>query len=163
MPNISRVLFLGVAVKGEVAGVGQQLLGLHQPVDLVLGCLVLFLGAGLSQRHRHRSRCPTALARMGLVDDHGELASPVLVADCVEDERELLDRGDDDPLSLLEQSAEVAGVLGMAHDGADLGELFDGVPYLLVQQPPVGDDEDGVKDDLIVPFQPCQLVGQPGD
>ena len=100
---------------------------------------------------------------MGLVDDHGELAAPVLVADGVEDERELLDRGDDDPLSLLEQLAEMAGVLGMAHDGADLGELPDGVPDLLVQQPPVGDDEGGVKDDLIVPFQPCELVGQPGN
>ena len=48
-PKISRVLFLGVAVEGEVAGVGQQLLALHQPVDLVLGGLVFFLATGLSQ------------------------------------------------------------------------------------------------------------------
>ena len=65
--------------------------------------------------------------------------------------------------ALLEQSTEVARVLGVAHDGANLGELFDRVPDLLVQHPPVGDDEDGVKDDLVVPFQPCQLVGQPCD
>ena len=42
------------------------------------------------------------------VDDDGELAPPVLVADGVQDERELLDGGDDDPLALLKQGAEVA-------------------------------------------------------
>ena len=70
---------------------------------------------------------------MGLVDDDGELPPPVLVADGVEDERELLDSGDDDPLALMEQPAQVGGVLVMAHNGTDLGELLDGVPYLPVQ------------------------------
>ena len=42
-PKISRVLFLGGGREGEVAGVGQQLLALHQPVDLVFGGLFLTL------------------------------------------------------------------------------------------------------------------------
>ena len=61
---------------------------------------------------------------MGLVDDDGELAASVLVADGVQDEGKLLHRGDDDALALLEQPPQVAGGLGMAHDGADLGELL---------------------------------------
>ena len=48
---------------------------------------------------------------MGFVDDDGELAPPVVVADSVQDERELLDGSDDDPLAILEQGAEMAGAL----------------------------------------------------
>ena len=59
---------------------------------------------------------------MGLVDDDGEPPPPVLIADGVQDERELLDGGDDDSLAILEQGAEMAGAFGMAHDRADLGE-----------------------------------------
>ena len=43
-------------------------------------------------------------------------AAAVLVADLVEDERELLHRGDDDLLARLEELAQVAGALGVADD-----------------------------------------------
>ena len=91
---------------------------------------------------------------MGLVDDNGELPPPVLVADGVEDERELLDGGDDDPLAILEQGAEMAGAFGVAHDGADLGELLDGVPYLPVQYLPVGNDDYRIEERSAVLLQP---------
>ena len=51
----------------------------------------------------------------------------VLVADLVEDERELLHRRDDDLLALLDELAQVAGVLGVAHRRAHLRELLDRV------------------------------------
>ena len=61
---------------------------------------------------------------MSLVDDDGELAPPVIVADGVQDERELLDGSDDDALAILEQGAEMAGAFGMAHDRADLANCL---------------------------------------
>ena len=51
----------------------------------------------------------------------------------------------------------------MAHDRADLGELPDGVPYLLVQYPAVCDDDGRIEECFAVPLQPYQLVGQPRD
>ena len=87
---------------------------------------------------------------MRLVDDDGEVAVPVLAADLVEDERELLDRRDDDLLAALDELAQVAGVLGMADGRADLGELLDGVVDLLVEDAPVGHDDDRVEDRLVV-------------
>ena len=70
---------------------------------------------------------------MGLVDDDGEFAGAVLVADGIEDKGELLDGRDDDAFALLEEGAEVGGALGMADDGADLGELSDCVANLPVE------------------------------
>ena len=49
-----------------------------------------------------------ALAGVGLVDDDGELPAAVLVADLVEDERELLHGRDDDLLAALDELAQVA-------------------------------------------------------
>ena len=156
-------LVLGGRGEGEVAGVGQQLLALHDPIDLVLGGLVFFRRAGLPQRHGHGRRGPPALTRMGLVNDEGERVPAVLVADRVEDVRELLHRGDDDPLAVLEQGAEMARVVGMSHDGPNLRELLDGVLDLLVQHPPVRHHDHRIDERLTVPLQPDQLVGQPGD
>ena len=51
---------------------------------------------------------------MRFVDDDGEPAAALLVADFVEDERELLDRRNDDLLPALNETAQVAGMLGMA-------------------------------------------------
>ena len=59
--------------------------------------------------------------------------------------------------------AQVAGVLGVADRRADLGELLDGVADLLVEDPPVGDDDDRVEDRRAVAAQADQLVRQPGD
>ena len=76
--------------------------------------------------------------------------SAVLVADLVEDERELLHRRDDDLLAALDELAQVAGVLGVAHGRADLRELLDGVLDLLVEDAAVGDHDDRVEDLLAV-------------
>ena len=95
---------------------------------------------------RERGRRLAALARVRLVDDDRELPSAVLVADLVEDERELLDRRDDDLLAALDELPQVAGVLGVADRRADLGELLDRVADLLVEDPAVGDDDDRVED-----------------
>ena len=106
---------------------------------------------------------PSALARMGLVDDDGNLAAPVLVADGVQDEGNFCTVVMTMRLPSWEQSPQVAGGLGVADDGAYLSKLLDGVPYLPVQHPAVGDDDYGIEDGRIVPLQPDQLVGQPCD
>ena len=100
-------LVLGRGGEGEVAGVGQQLSALHEPVDDVLGGLLLGLGAGLAERHVERGGGASALAGVGFVDDDAEAVVPGRVADVVEDEGELLDGGNDDALAFLEQAAEV--------------------------------------------------------
>ena len=100
---------------------------------------------------------------MGLVDDDGEAAPALLVADLVEDEGELLHRGDDDLLAALDEPAQVPGALGVPHRGRDLGVLADRVADLPVQDQPIGDDDDRVEGRRPVPGQSDQLVGQPGD
>ncbi len=149
--------------EGEVAGVGQQLLGLHQPVDPVLQRLVVVLGAGRGKRHRHRRRRAPALTRMRLVDDDGEAAPAVLGPDLVQDERKLLHRGDDDLLALGEKQAQVARVLRVPHRGAHLRELLDGVADLLVEDAPVGDDDDRVEDWSLGLRKADELVRKPGN
>ena len=154
---------LGRGGEGEVAGVGQHLAALHPAVDLVLGGFLLLLRAGLAQRRGHDGRGASALARMGFVDDDGETPVPVLVANGIHDDGELLDRGDDDLLALLNQLGETGRGFGVPHRGADLGELTDGVADLPVQVPAVGDDHDGIENWHAVFLKPDQLMGQPGD
>ena len=110
-----------------------------------------------------RRRGPPALARVRLVDDDREAPAAVLAADLVEDERELLHRRDDDLLALGDELAQVARVLGVPDRRADLRELLDRVADLLVEDAPVGDDDDRVEDRRIVLLQADQLVREPGD
>ena len=49
-------------------------------------------------------------------------------------------------LPLVDELAQVARVLGVADRGAHLGELLDRVADLLVEDAPVGDDDDRVED-----------------
>ena len=105
---------------------------------------------------------------MGLVDDDREApaARPLagwLVADLVEDERELLHRGDDDLLPALDEAAQIARAFGVADRRADLRELLDGVADLAVENAAVGDDDDRVEDRHVVFRETDQLVGEPGD
>ena len=104
---------------------------------------------------RQRRRGASALARVRLVDDDGEAPAAVLAADLVEDERELLHRGDDDLLALGDELAQVARVLGVADGRAHLRELLDRVADLLVEDAPVGDDDDRVEDRrFVLAFRP---------
>ena len=104
-----------------------------------------------------------ALARVRLIDDDREGAAALLVADLVEDEGELLDRRDDDLLALRDEPPQVARPLGMPHRRPHLRVLLDRVADLLVQDAPVGDDDDRVEDGRAVPLQRDELMGQPGD
>ena len=74
--------------KGEVAGIGQHLARFHDAVDRVLGRLLLFFAALRRQRDIHLRRRTSALAGVRLIDENGERAPTVLVANIVEDERE---------------------------------------------------------------------------
>ena len=58
---------------------------------------------------------PAALARMRLVNDDRKRADVVPAPDLVEDERELLDRRDDDLLALLDEPPEIARPNGLPH------------------------------------------------
>ena len=69
--------------------------------------------APAERRVQRRGRL-AALAGVRLVDDDREAPVAVLRADIVEDERELLDRRDDDLLAVLDELAQIARVLGMA-------------------------------------------------
>ena len=100
---------------------------------------------------------------MGLVDDDGEAAAALPAPYLVQDERELLDGGDDDLLARLDELAQVSGGLGMADDGGDLGEPPDGVADLPVQDPPVRHDDDGVDGRVSVLLKTYEPVGEPGD
>ena len=119
--------------------------------------------AAFGERLVQRRRRFAALARVRLVDDDREVPVAMLVADLVEDERELLDRRDDDLLAALDELAQVARVLGMADGRAHLGELLDRVPDLLVEDAPVGDDDDRVEDGRRSFSQADELMGEPGD
>ena len=112
---------LGGRGESEVAGVGQELLRLHYLVDPVLGGVVLLFNAVLPESHGDGRRGAPSLAGMGFVDDDGEAAAVLPAPDLVQDERELLDGGDDDLLARLDEPAQVARGLGMADDGRDLG------------------------------------------
>ena len=150
--------------EGEIAGVGQQLARLHQAVDLVLvGLLFLRHFAGLTQGLRHGIGGLPALAGMRLVDDDREGPSPLLVADLVEDEGELLDRRDDDLLALGDELSQVRRLLRMPHRGPHLRVLPDRIADLLVQDTAVGYDDDGVEDARAVPLQRDELMSQPSD
>src|SRR5262249_51222434 len=53
--------------------------------------------------------------------------------------------------------------LRVAYCGADLRELPDSVADLLVEDPPVGDDDDRVEYRRLGAAEPDELVGQPGN
>ena len=98
---------------------------------------------------------------MRLVDDDGETAAPVLIADLVQNEGEFLHRGNDDFLPRLDEFPQVTGSLGMAYDGPDLSELPDGIPNLPVQNTPVGYDDDRMENRSVILMEFRELVRQP--
>ena len=86
-------------------------------------------------------------------------------ADLLGDDREFLERGDDDGLARLQRVLELArGGVDVLHHPQGLLEL----PYrgleLAVEHPAVGDDHDGVEDPAVIrPVQGGELVREPGD
>ena len=159
---------LGRGREGEERQVGLPASGRHRLGQRVLrrvGRLVR-LGTGrLAAEHRlERGRRITGLGRVGLVDDHR--VGPVGEAlDLLGDERELLERGDDDAGLLARQGVgQLLGVLvDSHHDAVGVLELVDRLLQLLVEDAPVGDDHDLVEHLVVgVVVERGQAVGQPG-
>ena len=149
--------------KREVAGILQHLPGFHKSIDLVLGRVLIVVFAGVTQRHGYRSGHLAALARMGFIDDDREPASLVFIADLVEHKGEFLDRRDDDLLTRRQKGAEICGSIRVSNDGGDLRELLYGVPYLTVQDPAIGNDNDRIDQWGVAFLKADQLVGKPCD
>ena len=79
--------------------------------------------------------------------------------------RELLKSGNDDACPCLDSLSELLGVLvNLLHHTCYMVKLIDGVLQLAVQHPTVGDDDDRLKDLLIVVIvQSGEPVGQPSN
>ena len=153
---------LGRSRKGEVAGIFQQLVPLHQGVDFVL-VVHLILGGQSGESQVHLRGGLSALAGVRLVDQDGESPVPVIRSDFRDDIREFLNGSDNDALSVCDGPCQIVGVFRPRHGIADLRELFQGVSDLLVQNAAVGDHDDGIQYRPSVLLQPDQLVGQPCD
>jgi hypothetical protein len=116
------------------------------------------------ERDVHLRRGPASLAGMRLVDDDGKGSPAMPVPDLIQDELELLHRGDDDLLSLLQKGPQLLRPFcDRADDGGHLCELLDGVADLLVEHATVGDHDDGVESGLTATLQSDQLVAEPGN
>ena len=83
---------------------------------------------------------------MGFVNDDGETAAGVPIADLVEDLRKLLDRGNDDLLPGLDESPQGCRPVRVPERRADIGDLPDRFVDLPVEDPPVGHHHDRVED-----------------
>ena len=69
---------------------------------------------------------------MRFVDDDREVFPGSFAFHFIQNERELLHRGDDDLPSLRDEAPQVARLLGMAYGSADLHELFHRLLELVV-------------------------------
>ena len=106
----------------------------------------------------------SVLARMRLVDDYGKTLVFQRGSDLVEDERELMDRRDDDFFAALQELAQRLGVVRPSNKVPELREGVDVVAYLLVEVDAVGNDDDGVELRSGVGFlEENELVRKPRD
>src|SRR4029077_14927989 len=121
------------------------------------------LRASDRERRGEGGRGLATLAGVRLIDDDREATPALLIPNIGEDVRKLLHRGDDDLLAALDEPAQVAGVLGVAHRRAHLGELLDRVADLLIEAPPGGAADDRIEARRGVLAQAAQLVSQRGD
>ena len=173
-PEELQGLGLGGGGEGESGEVGHLPALFHLRQDRVLEFLLGRFGLGflalrLLERGRRQHRLEAlgalpGLGRMGLVHDQPEALAGEL-ADLLGDDREFLERGDDDGLARLQRVLELArGGVDVLHHPQGLLEL----PYrgleLAVEHPAVGNDHDGVEDPAVIrPVQCGELVGKPGD
>ena len=171
MPNSSIVFGLGVAVKAKV---------------LTFFCRPRFF---ISATMRSSRSSPSSLSSFSasssvaadstdfrllvLSPDWDEWASSMMTANrlpcqfphLVLNDRELLQRGDDDGLAVLQRLLELAaGGVDVLHDAQRLLEGKHLSLELAVQHPAVGDDDDGVEyPPLLGIVERGKLVGKPGD
>ena len=148
--------------KGEVTGCFYQFPSLYHGVDLVF--IIQFTVRSQSGKGQIHIGCiPPTLSRMGFVDDDGKGMVYMFLSDFLRNIRELLYCGHNDPLAVLDGLFQVARVLGPYDGILYLHELFNRIPDLLVQNPPVRHDNDRINHRPSIPFQSDQLMGQPGN
>ena len=123
LPENLQRLVLGRGGEREVTRVGKQLARFHQAVYLILKSFLFTFFPDWRERLRHSRAGSTPLARMGFVDDDGEVTFTLLVSDLIKDERELLHRRDDDFLFGIDEPAQVVRAIGMPHYRSDLGRI----------------------------------------
>ncbi len=127
----------------KVAGVLAHLALVHRRQNLVLH--IHRLGTVLaSQSFIDLVSSHTRLGRVCLVDDDGEFAVRQL-PDAIHDERELLHRGDDDPLAKLKVVFQLLRTLAVRNDVLGFGEQLDVVLELGVEHAPVCHHHHGIK------------------
>ena len=100
---------------------------------------------------------------MSLVDDDPELPTAMVIADLIQDERELLDRRDHDLLTFTQKPTQVTRSIRVTNNRSHLRKL----PYrrvdLTVQHPTIRNHNHRIQNRITVPFQTDQLVCQPSD
>jgi len=100
---------------------------------------------------------------MSLIDDNCEMVILVFCSNLWNDVRELLNRGHDNTLSVCNGFRKIAGVLRPCDRVADLHELLDSIPNLLVENPAVGDYNNGIQHRATVLLKSDELVSKPSD
>ena len=148
--------------KRKIAGIVQQLAPFHHSVDLIL-VIHFVIGSKPGKCKVHLRRVSSALPGMSLIDDNGETVILVFRSDLRNDVRELLDRGDNNTLSIRNGFRKIAGMLCPCDRVADLHELLDRIPNLLVKNPAIRDYDHGIQHRTTVLFKPNQLMSKPSD
>ena len=100
---------------------------------------------------------------MRFVNDDGEIATSVFVADFFQDERELLNSGDDDFLALGDELAQVARTVGVPYGCPHLRELLDRLIDLAIQDHSVCHHDDGIEHRLVFVAEVYEPMCQPCD
>ena len=155
-----------------VPAVGKHLLNKPVlPVDFVLG-LALNFGIlpqrflGIGQRGFQLQGGSSGLRRMRLIHDDGVVPAPCGVHLLIDD-RELLQRGDDNARPRIERVPQIPAVFVFPdglHRAQRVVETGDGLLQLRIQHGPVGHDNNAGKNGLVVlVVQGSQPVGRPGD
>ena len=148
--------------KRKVAGIVQQFAPFHHGVDFIL-VVHFVIGSKSGKRKVHLRRVSSALSGMSFIDDDGEMVILVFCSNLRNNVRELLNRGHDNTLSIGNGFREIAGAFCPCDRVADLHELLDRIPNLLVENPAVGDYDNGIQHRATVLFKPNQLMSKPSD
>ena len=100
---------------------------------------------------------------MRFVNDDGEVATSVFIADFFQDEWELLNSGDDDFLAFGDELAQVARTVSVADGCPHLRELLDRLIDLAIQNHSVGHHDDGIEHRLVFVAEVYEPMRQPCD